>query len=387
MKTNIYFLGWAALMGVAFLSLGACSSDEVQPVLAPTETMQTCPMYLIGTPPSYLDGETRAMKEWQDGDVVYLRFFDENNKVELSSGIAIYDAERKIWECGYSSIPILDKAARVRARYFEHVVRVDDDYLSLTDSSAVYIAYGTYLLSQGENGKVLTVNANLAPEFGRIRFKGVPGETFDFSGIRYYTSYVPSTGVLNHSKITKSGILLGEDGFSHYIHGRFADLNDPSIGITYHDVSYHASISDDNILKVGHSGWMNLPVNTLTGHNGWTIVGRNLSFPDWNSGVTEEGETSSKQYIFTASSGDVLSFSYRVSSSFSDKFSASLTKGSTNIVIVTPIGGETSVKDVNYSFSENGEYVLTLSYTKNIDRIVSGDDRVYVEDIKLVGIQ
>lgn len=386
MRTRFFFHGWTALIGAAFLFLGACSSDEMQPILEPSETNQTCTMYLLGTPPSYMDGDTRAMKEWQDEDVVYLRFFDENN-IELSSGIAIYDAEKKIWECGYSSIPMLDKPARVRARYFEHVVRVDDDFLTLTDSSAVYIAYGTYMLSQGESGKVLTVNANLAPEFGRIRFKGVPGEKFDFSGIKYYTSYVPSTGILNHSKVAKSGLILGEDGFSHYIHGRFSDIDKPSLEIAYQDVKYQASISDESILKVGHSGWMNLPMNTLTGHNGWTIVGHYSSFPDWTSDATEDGLTSSKQYSFVASAGDILSFSYRVSAALADKFTAFLTKDKINTVLVIPIGGETTAKSVNYSFTESGEYVLTLSYSKNNDGITSGDDCAYVTNIKLEEVQ
>lgn len=99
-------------------------------------------------------------------------------------------------------------------------------------------------------------------------------------------------------------------------------------------------------------------------------------FADWQSTNHSRNTTSSQTYIFDNCEDRTLSFHYDVSSESADRFKATL-----NGTVLVDTGGEHS-ETYSYVIPDNGQYALTLSYSKD-DSENEGEDMVRVSEIML----
>lgn len=139
-------------------------------------------------------GGTRAEKEeWEDGDVIYLRF---HNADGIVTGYAAYDAAKYDWNVRLYGA--LDKDAMLQVE----VVYIYGQPLQTTETVAIdanSVPYedknGTFRLHS--DGNVLEVQALLRPITGRIHLDtagtGVP-HNLTLRGISWYSAYNPESG-------------------------------------------------------------------------------------------------------------------------------------------------------------------------------------------------
>ena len=99
-----------------------------------------------------------------------------------------------------------------------------------------------------------------------------------------------------------------------------------------------------------------------------------IFFADWQSTNHGYETTSSQTYTFENCKNSILTFHYNVSSESCDHFTATLNG---NVLVNT--GGNCS-KDYSYVIPDNGQYTLTLSYSKD-DSESEGKDMVEVSNI------
>ncbi|MDO4197131.1 MAG: Ig-like domain-containing protein, partial [Prevotellaceae bacterium] len=106
----------------------------------------------------------------------------------------------------------------------------------------------------------------------------------------------------------------------------------------------------------------------------YKVDGTGVNYGDWISTNTAHSSTSNKSYTINATTGQKLTFDWRVSSESYDKLKVTI--GSTTLVNT---GGTTSGSE-EYTFNSSGTYTLTLSYTKD-SSVSSGEDKAYVSNI------
>lgn len=265
---NLVLLGFLLL-------LSACVEKQfIEDTLENLNTQEqgfSCSMQFDASYPHYNgENETRATVsgEWKDGDVIYLFLGGENE----AYANATYDKEHNNWKlysdrmleaCGTAECSVwYGKGSGERVLTEETIVY---DYLT----EAYYTESGQYSFQDGE----IRVSAELKPFAKRLRFKGVPGTTFEVNGkgklLQYNAiSYNGSIGFKLRAERVWT-LEVKEDGYTDY-HVFCSDASTSKITIldlqTY---SPYSRYFDKNTLKEGESGCYSYPV--AWSMNGWSL--------------------------------------------------------------------------------------------------------------------
>lgn len=257
---------------LSLLSFLSCSTD-VDIMNCESERFHTCYATFNITEPHFIDDiSSRADGSWFSSitDNLSLRFHNQDGSVNIGS--AIYNKDKAMWEITYKGSIAYNEKHKVEL----FLVRgggifIFGDYFSFGETTCYYSdSDGEYI--RNSNGEI-SIQATLKPLTGRIRFKGVPGDTFTLSGLSTSNYYDIKTGQLtvNDSPITLS---IGSNGYSSYIYGNFTNKINPTMSITTDDCTFTANCPT-SMLNVGKSGWMKLP--SRQEHIGWVIEDQNNS--------------------------------------------------------------------------------------------------------------
>lgn len=218
----------------------------------------TCELILNITKSDFDDGpKTRASSDnWDNGDKIYLTFTVGDG---LSYGDAVYN--NGTWTVNYYGSLTEGQSTKCTAVYFDNPDFESSSVVMLTENTGIYEDNnGSYVFSGG----TLSVEANLSPKTGRIRFSGSNNDEIKLYGISHYTSYDCSNG-----KFTKSIGAINKkvtNGYTPYIYGEFSDSEQPRINLIT-DTSGYTRLLSSSVFQKGESGYMNIP--SETSHNGW----------------------------------------------------------------------------------------------------------------------
>lgn len=215
-----------------------------------------------------LQGVTRSSDViWKDGDRIYLILKDKDgNNVQA---YVEYDATSASWGQveydGYKSYLTCTVPRVVEAYYFDGNVNITSSDITFDATTGVYVCKdGIYTYpSDGD----LEVSISLVPLTSRIRFTGESGTSFSLNGMKTYTSFSRSTGLLTDAT-AEIDLSVQSSGYTPYIYGVFANQEEPSFIVEIDDI-YLKTIFETptNVLNVGHSGYMTVP--TANSHRGW----------------------------------------------------------------------------------------------------------------------
>ncbi len=246
------------LVLMTMLFVCSCSSENME--RQETDGVHTCRLVWDDDIVGFADGTRAGIREMKNGDCVYLYFKVGSATVD---GKAVYNAASKEWTLTYNGSIANGMKSSCAAWFFDGVVednatalRLGDATLVCTDMDAEYIR---------EEG-VIKLAAHLTPATGRIRFKGMPGQTFMFSGVKTYTGFVKKSAKLEAEQTPKT-LTVAEDGYTPYVNAM--PLADRTLTI-YYDFQTYRTSCDSPILDTGKSGYMLLPAETA--HNGWSLV-------------------------------------------------------------------------------------------------------------------
>lgn len=267
---------WAVpMMAMAMFVSVSCTSDEVMdnPVEQPTDEIERvsnqATMNLQGGLVSFDVTTTRAGSEdWTDGAKVYLQFTVGSALVD---GVATYNASTAQWVVEYYGTISEGVEAKCEAYYFENAEETTYANVLLTEHTAIYVDKAAVYMFEDNT---LTVIANLTPMTGRIRLKGDSGQSYRFSGMKYYDCYnITSNSFTSAEKNYISTV--AKDGYSKYYYGFFPDEEEKEI--CFDDMNSGVSlvkILGENALAVGHSGYLNIP--TINNRNGWKVLAKDI---------------------------------------------------------------------------------------------------------------
>ena len=242
----------------------SCTSDDEMISPAIERVPRYAVMNLEGGVVPY-DATTRATaSDWEDGARIYLQF---TVGTKLVDGVATYSSSAEEWTIEYFGELTEGAETKCEAYYFENEGEASFTDVVLNEHTAIYIdKAAVYIFADN----TLTVNAELKPMLGRIRFKSDAAQDYRFTGIKFYSNY----NITTNSFTTTSGKTFvsstGDDGYSEYYYGFFPDENSKDIYFedTENHVTYLKTL-DDKALAVGRGGYLNIP--TIDNRSGWTL--------------------------------------------------------------------------------------------------------------------
>ena len=246
------------LIGLAF---GACSSGLSELEQNSIQNgKHTIKMNFIGKIEGFEQSSaaTRATSsDWHDGDSIYITF---NNGSELIPALAIYD-ETTGWSISYDGYLATGENLKCEARYFVNAKSLSPSLVYLNSNSVIYEDLNaTYIYKNN----ALTVTATLTPKTGRLRFAGNVGEEFTVRGVTAYSVF-SSTQNTYSTDSDMIRLKVGDDGYTPYIYGTFAD-EERTLGLIGSNYAYTRDCSSE-ILKAGESGYMSIP--SEASHYNW----------------------------------------------------------------------------------------------------------------------
>ena len=251
------------LYAIVILCFVGCQQNDI-PLGAPITTHK-CVVRMETTIETY-DLTTRSSEntfEWENAAKLFLNFSNDGTAV---TGVAEYNADEDSWVLTYTGNLNLADKAQVAVYYFtEYETNSSNIEITLTPMSAIYSDIeGSYsFLSDGE----LRVVAHLSPEIGRIRFKGDDGDELTINGISTNSQY---NIVTKEVKCNEDEIKLhvGGNGYTPYVYGRIRYIDNELV--LFHKYCRYERLCEDNVLKTGKSGVMNIP--TQENHEGWELI-------------------------------------------------------------------------------------------------------------------
>ena len=249
---------------VSIVLLVACSSiDEEQMPMGDGSIPNTAVLRFEGDIQRF-DATRATTADWDDGATLYIQYQTTNGLVD---GIAVYSQSKDEWTVDYYGTITKGLQAKCEVYYFENPASTAMTSVSLNAQSAVFAdAQATYLYKDG----TITLRAHLKPQTGRIRFKGTPGYQFTFTGLKWYSGYniAANTLSLQSGQLT---LTVGQDGYTSYISGVFADASARQLSVQSSDDAYTFRKSfDESVLAMGKSGYIYVP--TIESRNGWQTI-------------------------------------------------------------------------------------------------------------------
>lgn len=243
------------------------------------------------------DRQTTRVTEnsmWKDGDCVYLVFQADDNKVK---GRAIYDEANDDWTLYYDGI-LTNGKYNGKAVYIEGVSE-NVSKITLSHRNSVFIAE---TIECEKTTEMMSINVSLAPQTGRIRFLGTPGQEFELAGIWCYKALETSDCQLSQDN-TEQIIRINDDGYSNYVYCGFPQLS-RNLSVSYDNYIY-STVCEHPILDAAQSGYMELP--TEAKHNGWnmTVVTLPTLSKVTTTSVENQGTVSFSAEILSAGNGNI----------------------------------------------------------------------------------
>lgn len=265
MKMNKFLLAFA----VAALTCSSCG-DEVDEVLdvkdGTVETQNSVFTYdlVFDCDITSYDGTTRATtaNDWENGDVVYLSF--DNGGTDAHAK-AEYISSSKKWRVTCEKALIEASNAPCAAWYGEGVnPSTRDNHIYYDYMTEVYYTIGNYTYSSNS----IYVSANMQPQGGRLRFKGIAG-----TKIRIYcdAGYYYSSHFFGYTYSSGSiSLTVGSNGYTDYfVVYRNGNLNNIYLQNQTTGDGF-TRYFDSNTLRAGESGYFTIP--TTTDLHGWTLL-------------------------------------------------------------------------------------------------------------------
>ena len=393
----------------AVFSLMACSveDDFVQPepqaidVFAADTIEHTYSLQFECEPPLYDDeAQTRATTTWNEGTTVYLRLYSTNYNYSNSSywypAKAVYNNGN--WTITVTGSPGLTESRKCEAYYFVDPVTSSTSYVSLNHLTAIYKGTDDVSTYSHPSSSEWVVKTTLKPMTWRMRFRKLTyNQNFTLpSGtstneLEFPTRYTIGSGVITWGNsddisLSTNQTHSGNYYYSKYIYGRFKNsaysTSTNKLTVKYSDSeSYYRNVAFSKLV-VGESGYFTLPTSSNYSSLGWSLSDEYLSPSSWTSTNHSNSSTDYKTWSITVKAGDVLSFTYSVSSeSGCDKFNARLS-GASNVTLVDGASGNISNRAFRFTFRTAGTYTLRMEYVKD-GSLSSGSDQASVTDIKI----
>lgn len=257
--------------------LTACSSDDVVEIVD-ENTVEShwqrayVNLHVNRTKFDELAGVTRSVDEgWKDGDRIYLILKDnDGNNVQA---YVEYEESSETWGQveydGYRSQLTCTTPRTVEAYFFDGEKNTTTSDITFEYTTGVYVCKdGLYTYPADGD---LEVNISLEPLTSRIRFIGESGTNFTIlNGLKTYNVFSRTTGMLTSSSASIR-TAVDTTGTSPYIYGVFSNTDEPSLEVLNNKDRFKTIFeTSTNVLKVGHSGYMNIP--TEDSHRGWKQV-------------------------------------------------------------------------------------------------------------------
>lgn len=250
------------LMILAFgMMLVACkdADEPLQP-----EGSRTYRMVLHASLTTYDGTDTRAAAyTFQDRDQLYVLFQQGTATI---SGTAVYDASKDEWSLTPSQALKDTDESRCQLAFFLAAGSTSSSAITLTQQTRIYTdAQATYQLADG----MLTVQGQLSPALGRIRFRGTAGQKCTVSGLAFASTFSlkDHTFSLSPNKFTAT---CGSDGYTPYYYAAFADADKRQLTFELSAESGLRRSFGAGVLQAGTSGYVTIP--TADSHEGWTLV-------------------------------------------------------------------------------------------------------------------
>ncbi|MBQ8866489.1 MAG: hypothetical protein IJ013_02040 [Bacteroidaceae bacterium] len=263
MKHKLYIL-WGLLLPLGWI---ACSHELEDVLSVETESLT----YRMKFNVSYndYDGQSATTRVqngvWEDGEQVYFRFHEVGGDV---TGIATYEAATDTWNVKPDKPLVATDIAECEALHFVNPSNSNSSRVVLTTESVIYVdKTATYLVYDD----LLIVTAVLSPKTGRIRFKGIEGQTFSVAGLSYYTEYSYTENKYS-SKNVQLASGVAADGYSAFAYAYFTDEDNKTLLFDYTDKAGFLRAFPESTLKPGESGYITIP--TMAQHDGWTLVNK-----------------------------------------------------------------------------------------------------------------
>lgn len=267
-KSVLVFVACAALLTTTWTS---CSSDDELDNIAVEEVSKTtptvCSMKFVGGVKGYADASgaaavTRADSTsiWKEGDKVYLQFTNGSKTVP---GEAVYSSSG--WTVSYYGDIVSGTKTKCEAYFFDgDGVVSSSSSVELTENSAIYQDLnGSYTLS----GNNLTVEANLTPKLGRIRFTGAEKDSIWLIGLKVNNRYDINTNKFSTpSKMVTA--VVDSTGSTPYLYVELADTTLRNVGILTNKETAFTRKFDASVLAAAATGYMAIP--TESSHNRWS---------------------------------------------------------------------------------------------------------------------
>ncbi|MBQ9191699.1 MAG: fibronectin type III domain-containing protein [Bacteroidaceae bacterium] len=242
------------------MMLAACkdADEALQP-----EGAHTYRMRLVADITTYDDATRAAAYTFQDKDQVYVLFQQGTATI---SGTAVYDASKDEWTLTPSQTLKDTDESRCQLAFFLAAGSTSSSAITLTQQTRIYTdAQATYQLADG----MLTIQGQLSPALGRIRFRGSAGQKCTVSGLAFASTFSlkDHTFSLSPSKFTAT---CGADGYTPYYYAAFADADKRQLTFELSTESGLRRSFGAGVLQAGTSGYVTIPM--ADSHEGWTLV-------------------------------------------------------------------------------------------------------------------
>lgn len=272
---SIHFISFALFLAVMTQIFVSCTSDLLTEDKASKD--EIAPKVILSVTKQGFDQQsTRSIVtdgKWEDGDVLWVLFSLADGGSSI--GYLEYKKSTDEWEIHYDKSLTKDKTLKCKVCYLDGYTKPEDwvfgsnTTMNLTSAMGLYVdENGEYSYTSADN--YLTISAKIAPVTSRIRFKGTASQQISVRGISTNTKFDLSSFSFTKSDASLSPT-VASDGYTPYIYGTLSASANNTLTVIYGSsyFDYDCS-SNSNILKVGKSGWMNIP--TKDNHNGWTAT-------------------------------------------------------------------------------------------------------------------
>ena len=228
----------------------ACSSEsDLLDQIQEDNEWHTCELSLNITMSAFSDEpQSRAGNQWTNGSKIYLTF---TTGQLVSYGNATYN--NGSWLLNYNGQLAEGNSTSCAAVFFDHMESEIGTVINLSPQSAIYEDNNCSYNYQ--NGK-LSIEANLRPKTGRIRFMGTNGNSITLYGITHYISFDYALGKFNSSNEAFQSTVSSQ--YTPYIYGFFSDAEHPRLNLITATSAY-TRFPSNSIYKPGESGYMTIP--------------------------------------------------------------------------------------------------------------------------------
>lgn len=266
--TSVLFL--LQIIATGFVS---CTSDNDMAEMAiPQDSgIHTCVLKFHGNVMGYDDKHTRAVTDemkWKDGSTVFVKFMTGGSS--FIAGAAEYKEKPNTWVISYKGSLSQTTNGKCSVFYFDSIASTSGD--SLVNLSRLHASYCTEQASYSFNGIEISINANLSPMNGRIRFLGDSIENFKTIGITSLKSFNCKTFTFSHDTTEvnltcQNSSSIPNRYFTDYVYGEFSNEASRSLAIESKHGYFRRSCASVDF-SAGKSGYIQCPMED--NYYGWT---------------------------------------------------------------------------------------------------------------------